>query len=125
MAISLPLQVPLYSGNRPELDVTRLLDDTLTNYYQNFIAILRWIVELGRVKNLVDVALLAHFLLQPWEGNLEQALHISAYLKKHKKPTMVFDDTLPNIDESAFTPCNWGEFYHDAKEAIPINASEP
>jgi hypothetical protein len=32
---------------------------------------------------------------------------------------MVFDDSEPVFDESAFTVCDWSEFYPDAAEAIP------
>jgi hypothetical protein len=43
-----------------------------------------------------------------------------------KKSTMVFDDTLPNIDESIFQQNpDWSEYYRDAQEKIPLNAPEP
>ena len=38
---------------------------------------------------------------------------------------MVFDDTLPFIDESIFVPTDWTEFYRDATELQPPNAPEP
>jgi hypothetical protein len=38
---------------------------------------------------------------------------------------MVFDNTEPIFDETAFCICDWSEFYPDAKEAIPHNAPEP
>ena len=37
---------------------------------------------------------------------------------------MVFDDSEPVFDESAFRTCDWSEFYPDAEEAIPHNAPE-
>jgi hypothetical protein len=125
-ALSNNVSTPLSSGYRPELDVTPLLDPTRANYYQNLIGILRWAVELGRVDIHVHVSMLSSFLAAPREGHLSECLHIFAYLKKYKRSTMVFDDTLPNVDESLFTTNkDWTDFYIDAKEIIPPNAPEP
>ena len=38
---------------------------------------------------------------------------------------MVFDDTIPQWDESRFTKCDWGDLYKDSREAIPPNMPEP
>ena len=38
---------PLTTTYRPELDITRELNETDAAYYQSLIGILRWIVELG------------------------------------------------------------------------------
>jgi len=38
---------------------------------------------------------------------------------------MVFDETRPPIDERRFTQHDWETMYHDAKEAIPLNALSP
>ena len=37
---------------------------------------------------------------------------------------MVFDDSVPVFDESAFRTCDWSEFYPDVEEAIPHNVPE-
>jgi hypothetical protein len=116
---------PFTSGYRPELDLSPLLDDQDTNWFQNLIGILRWSVELGRIDIHIEVAMLASFLVQPHEGHLDQCLHIFAYLKKHKKSTMVFDDNLPNIDESRLHKADWSTFCNYAKESLPPNAPEP
>ncbi len=116
---------PMSNGYRPELDVTPHLNDAQANWFQNMIGVLRWAIELGRIDILAEVSMLASFLVQPREGHLDQCLHIFAYLKKHKRSTMVFDDNLPNIDERRFRPANWTAFYRDAKEAIPLNVPEP
>ncbi|MGH3053397.1 MAG: Ty1/Copia family ribonuclease HI, partial [Gaiellaceae bacterium] len=92
------------------------------NYYQNLIGVLRWAVELGRVDIHVDVSMLVTFMVQPRIGHLEQVLHVFAYLKSHKRSTMVFDDTRANIPETKFKRCDWTEFYRDATESIPVNA---
>jgi hypothetical protein len=116
---------PFTSGYRPELDLSPLLDDEQTNWFQNLIGILHWSIELGRIDIHIEVAMLASFLVQPRVGHLDHCLHIFAYLKKHKKSTMVFDDTLPNIDESRFHQADWSTFYNYAKESLPPNAPEP
>ena len=100
--LSTTATTPFTSGYRPELDVSPLLDDQRANYYQNLISILRWAVELGRIDVHVQVAMLAHYLVQPRQGHLEAAYHIFAYLKRHERSRMVFDDTLPFIDERRF-----------------------
>ncbi len=69
--------------------------------------------------------MLSSFLTCPCTGHLEQVFHIFAYLKKYNHSTMVFDDTLPNIDESQFLCHDLAEFYRDAKEYIPLNALKP
>jgi hypothetical protein len=69
--------------------------------------------------------MLASFLVQPRVGHLDQALHLFAYLKKHKKSTMVFDDNYANLSNFHFTKADWTEFYRDAAEQIPANAPTP
>jgi hypothetical protein len=70
--------------------------------------------------------MLSTFLAAPRQGHLNEVLHIFAYLKRYKKSTMVFDDTLPNFDKTIFQQnADWSNFYHDATEKIPPNAPEP
>jgi hypothetical protein len=96
------------------------------NYFQNLVGVLRWIIELGRLDIHVHVSMLSTFLAAPPEGHLNEVLHIFSYLKRYKKSVMVFDDTLPNFDESIFQQnVDWSDFYHDATEKIPPNAPEP
>jgi len=54
---------------------------------------------------------------------LEQALHIFAYLKHHKRSQIIFDDNVPVL-ANAFKVCDWTEYYPDAAEVIPPNAPE-
>jgi hypothetical protein len=116
---------PLSSNYRPELDVSLILPDHLTNYYQQILGILRWLVELGRIDIHLPVALLAQYLAQPRYGHLEQAFHVFAYLKRHSRSRIVLDPTRPQVDETQFTQEDWKEFYPDAEESKPINAPEP
>jgi len=114
----------MLAGYRPEVDGTKPLHDRRASYYQGLIGVLRWICELGRIDILIDVAMLSRFLAAPREGHLEQVFHIFAYLKKHGRSAIVFDDTLPEIDENRFQKCDWEEFYPGAREVTPPNAPE-
>ena len=109
---------------RPELDATPELNAEQTKYYQGLIGVLRWCIELGRVDIIHETTLLSSYLVSPREGHMEQAFHIFAYLKKHLRSSMVFDDTLPNLDGFDFKTCDWQEQYPGAKEPIPPNVPE-
>jgi hypothetical protein len=124
--LSNAISMPPSGGYRPELDVSPLLSPEQANYFQNLIGILRWIIELGRLDIHVHVSMLSTFLAAPQEGHLNETLHIFAYLKRYKKSTMVFDDTLPNFDESIFQQnADWSNFYNDAAEKVPPTAPKP
>ena len=110
---------------RPELEGTPELGGSKATYYQGLIGVLRWCIELGRIDIITEVTLLSSFLVNPREGHLDQAFHIFAYLKKHQRSSMVFDDTQPNLDGFEFKDCEWFEFYPDAKEPMPPNMPEP
>ena len=43
-------------------------------------------------------------------------------MKNYSSSKLVFDDTLPYVDERRFTECDWKEFYPDVAEAIPNDA---
>ena len=116
---------PLPSDYRPEIDVSPLLSPELANRYQNLIGVLRWACELGRLDILLEVSWLSSYTAMPRRGHLEAAYHIFAYLKKHDKSTLVFDDALPHIKETGFVPVDWSDFYPGAEEAIPPNMPEP
>jgi hypothetical protein len=126
VGLKLPTKAPtpFTGGYRPELDVTDELDPDRQNYFQGLIGVLRWLCELGRLDILVPVSMLSRYLAQARTGHLEQCFHIFAYLKAHERSTMVFDDTSPNIDRRRFIKREWGDFYPDAKEAIPDNIPE-
>jgi hypothetical protein len=120
----LPTRVttPVSQGYRPELDQSKELDAKRGQYYQSLIGVLRWICELGRLDIMVAVSMLSRYVVSPREGHLQQVFHLFAYLKHHKRSRMVFDDTEPAYDASAFKDCDWSEFYPDAEEPIPPNA---
>jgi len=108
--------MPLPSGYQPELDATPLLTDEAINYYQS---------ELGRIDIYVDVAKLSHYLVNPRQGHLQAMYHIYAFLKRHDRCTMVFDDKILTFSSADFPEFDWMDFYGDVEEAIPPNAPEP
>ena len=85
-------KTPFRTDYRPELDWTPKLDDRRVTYFQGLIGILRWICELGRLDILVAVSMLSRYLACPRRGHLDQALHIFAYLKKHHRSKLIFDE---------------------------------
>ena len=118
------VETPLSSGNRPEMDSTPELNPTEQNYYQGLIGILRWICELGRLDILMPISLMSRYLAQARQGHLEQLYHVFAYLKRYGESKLVFDDTIPQHDQSKFVDCDWSEQYPGAKEVIPPNMPE-
>jgi hypothetical protein len=113
----------LPSGYRPELDTTQYCDDDDANYYQQQIGVLRWAVELGRMDILTEVSMLAAYTAAPRQGHLEAVFHIYAYLDRHTRSRVVFDDSYVRVDDEI--DVDWSSFYPDAKDEIPDNMPEP
>jgi hypothetical protein len=117
---------------RPELDTTLECDAKQTNFYQNLLGVLRWIIELGRIDINFEVAVLSQYLVNPRLGHLQQALHIFKYLDIHKENFIAFDPTPLILEEPSNRlesaeqrALQMKEFYPDAQEAIPPNAPPP
>ena len=119
---------PLTTTCRPELDMSRELNEADATYYQSLIGILRWIVELGRVDVCLEVSMMSSHLALSREGHLEQVLHMFAYLKKYHNTELVYDPSDPVVDEIDFERRDWAssEFGHEeGKEEFPANMPEP
>jgi hypothetical protein len=112
----------LPSGYRPELDTTPLCDDDEANYYQQPIGVLRGAVELGRIDIHNEVSMLAAYTAAPHQGHLDAVFHIYAYLNKHSRSRLVFDDSYFRINDEF--DVDWKSLYPDAKEEIPSNMPE-
>jgi hypothetical protein len=115
---------------RPEVDQTDELSPTDAAYYQSLIGILRWIVEIGRVDICCEVSILSSCLAMPREGHLEQLFHIFAYLKGKHNTEMIFDPSIPDIDENLFPKEDWSSSVYatsdcDLKETTPPNMPSP
>lgn len=97
-----------------------------SQYYQSLTSVLCWMIcELGHLGILVVVSMLISYVVAPHKGHLQQLLfRVFAYLKRHTRSKVVFDDSKPVYDESFCKVCDWAEYYPDAagEEAILHNA---
>ena len=119
---------PLKASDHPELNVSPELDPANAAYYQSFIGVLGWIVELGRVDVCLEVSMMSSHIALPREGHLRAFLQIFVYLKKHHNTKMVYDPSQPEIDNAAFDRKDWtsSEFGHlQAIEELPPKTPEP
>ena len=117
----------MQTSYRPEIDTTPELSPTDAVYYQSLIGMLQWMVELGRVDICIELSTMYSNLALPREGCLEQLYHIFAHIKKYYNTEMMFDPTVPEINESYFERKDWtaSEFGHiEGQEAKPSNTSE-
>jgi hypothetical protein len=117
---------PFITSYRPELDTSRELENDDITFYQEIVGILRWVVELGRVDILLEVALLSSHLALPRLGHLQAALHVLNYLYHHMTRSLHMDYRYPNVDNSRFPPVfDWTDFYRDSEEPIPDDVPTP
>ena len=63
--------------------------------------------------------MLSSYVAMPREGNLQQAFHIFAFLKRKHNARLVLDLSYPTINETAFERKEWYKFYGDVKEEVP------
>ena len=105
---------PLTITYRPELDVSRELNEVDAAYYRSLIGNFWWIGEKGRVDVCLEVSMMSSHLALPREGHLEQVLYIFAYLKKYQNTELVYDPCDPVADEMDFErrDCASSEFGH-------------
>jgi hypothetical protein len=119
---------PFTPDYRPEMDITEPLNAEKVTFYQSQIGILRWIVEIGRVLDIItEVSLLAsQMALPPREGHLMQVFRIFAFLRNRHNGCLVFDPTRPNLKMSSFNNgAEWKDLYGTVEEPIPGNAPPP
>ena len=81
---------------------------------------------------MTEVSLLSQYQCSPREGHLDATYRIFWYLKcslkKKQIGRIVFDASIPYIDERIFNTNEdgaWKDFYPDAEEMRPLNAPEP
>ena len=111
-----------------EFDTTLECDQDQTNYFQNLIGVLLWIVELGRIDIAYEVSSLSKFLAKPQTEHIYQALHIFKYLERHIRNKLSFDPLYHNHAHSKDTNKtirDMKEVYVDAIEGLPSNAPKP
>jgi hypothetical protein len=111
---------------RPETDITPELNASDASYFQSLIGVLRWIVELGRADLTMEASAMASMMAMPCEGHLQQLYHMFAFLKAKHNGTMVFDPSVPDIDESKFIRDDWtAAAYGECREELPSNMPKP
>ena len=72
--------------------------------------------------------MMSSHLALPREGDLEQVLHIFAYLKKYHNIELVYDPSDPVVDENDFKRRDWAssELGHvEGKDELRANMPEP
>src|SRR5688572_11174190 len=71
--------------------------------------------------------MLSLHLALPRRGHLEQVFFMFGYLKKHHNAEMVFDPSLPAVDESEFGQQDWttSEAGLTLQEELPPNMPQP
>jgi hypothetical protein len=79
-------------------------------------------VELGRIDITVKVSMSAAYTAAPRNGHLQALLHLFAYLNKHDRSKLVFDDSYVKITDEI--DVDWKEFYRNARKDIPTNVPE-
>ena len=126
----LPLRAasPMSYDYIPELDATEELQSDEVNYYQEFIGILRWATEIGRVDILHEVSILSEYQANPRRGHMNGVFHIFGYLKQNPKRTLCFSPLCPYLSGGNFNheaARDFKEFYVDAEEEVPADAPEP
>ena len=116
---------PLPSDYHPELDITEMLKVEDATTYQEFIGMLRWACELGRIDILLETALMSQYLAAPRQGHLEKLFNIFSYLRENLSFPLSFKPGRMSNDYSKFKEVDWSEFYPEAEEVIPLNVPTP
>ena len=117
---------PIPTDYRPELDVSRELDEQMASRYQQLIGVLRWMCEIGRIDILHEVSIMSQYLANPREGHLDVVYGIFSYLAKHENSRLVFDDNDPKFTKGTFKRHDWSDIYGDnMKEELPADMPAP
>jgi hypothetical protein len=120
------MKSPWPSNYRPEIDVKPELDAIQGSYFQSLNNILRWIVELGRADLCMETSTMTSMMALPCQGHLEVLFHMFTFLTIHHNGVMVFDPTVPDIDEEKFPSEDWSvTAYGNCTEDVPPNAPKP
>ena len=123
LSLKTKVSATMPSGYKPELDSTEFLDDDTSVLYMQFIGILRWLVELGRIDICAEVSMLSAYNSMPRVGHLHAVLHLFAYLQSNIDLCLVMDAA---YNEHLVEPekHEWMEFYPWAKDEEPPDMPE-
>lgn len=115
---------------RPEIDTSSHCNEEQTQFFQNILGVLRWLVELGRIDIAFETTALASYLAMPRTGHLLQALHMIKYIEIHSSNEITFDPQELYISPEDMNLANdkreaMNKLYVDAEETLPTNAPPP
>ncbi len=82
---------PMETGDHPELDDSKVLNDDGHRKFQMLMGILVWVVTIGRIDVAHSASSLSCFTMCPQEGHQERALQVFGYLKKRPNRRLVVD----------------------------------
>ena len=121
---------PMTNGYRPEICITSELRLEDVAYFHSLIGVFRWIVELGRIDINGEVSMLSSHLVLPQERDMQELVHIFAYLKKHLNSEIVFDPSEPYIEMDPFQRQDWSYSIYSSpgeelKEVLSPNVPHP
>ena len=100
MPLTLNIETPLTNDYCPEINISKKLSESKASYYQLFIDVLQWIVELGRSDIYVKVYMISLQFALPHDIHIKEVLHTFAYLKLHTNSELVFDQSENTLDKS-------------------------
>ena len=86
---------PMPEPCRPEMGTSGLLGDELAPRHMQFIGVLRWGAELGRVGIITEASAMPSRSCSPREGHLEALCRIFEYAQNHLSTTAVLDSSRP------------------------------
>jgi len=113
----------LPSGYKPELDGSKEVDDETAIVYMQFVGILRWLVELGRIDVAAGVSMMSAYNAMPRVGHFHAVLHMFAYLENNLDWELAMD-CRPK-EWNVIPEQSWKEFYPFAKDELPPDMPEP
>ena len=108
---------------RPELGVSQVLNPKVSQEYQQFFEITRWIIELGWDDILYEVSLISNNQVMPQKGHMEALMLIFVYLGKAYQKTIIVDLMIPKFDNPMEIVTNWLKSIYgkDNQEEIQTN----
>lgn len=80
--------------------------------------------ELGRIDIITKISMLSSHNVSPRAGQLEAAYQIFEYLSEHERSCVVFNSSLPEVNESRFKSVIWSDIYGDIQENLQSNMPE-
>ena len=99
------------SDYKLELDETAELEPDGITMYMKLIGELLWAIKIVRVDIQHEVSMISSYQDATHDGNLQQILHIFAFLNKKPKLIVYFDPNLAIIDPTSFTGNTAKSFY--------------